>query len=204
MWVCVMTRGREEFRILIHAGKPHPWFHISNYGNVISHMKRQSSGNGGGLPSAYDPDYSFPLKRCIYTVTGGMKYARARIAFPIDYFEDTPYRGFDYAKTSESRIQRSVYIHKAVMDTFRPLDEYPPPILKNDWLSTPQIIKDWIKMSVTINHVNHNSTDNYVDLDDPTHDNIEYVTPLQNIRKAIHHYDGRLRKSNRKLVGTCG
>lgn len=171
---------KEEWRPIVIDGKEHPWYSVSNLGNVRSHLRQESLGNCGSR-TIYDPNFYKDLKQ--YSVKnrdGSVSKIKFNLRFPDDFFED-----YQYVRTSNCTVSRDCTMHELVMGAFRPMDEYPPDRLKEDWNSIPESVKTWIKESVYINHIDHDPSNNRVD-------NLEYVTPRENARAAIKHYGGNL------------
>ena len=48
---------KEEWRTVVVDGKEHPWYSISNFGNIRSHLRQQSLGTGKGSRTIYDPNF---------------------------------------------------------------------------------------------------------------------------------------------------
>ena len=78
------------------------------------------------------------------------------------------------------RIRMSIKRHRAVMDCFKPLDDYSHEIgiSKEDWDDTPESSKDFIRRQVYVNHKDHNRTNNHID-------NLEWVDVVNNAIKKI-------------------
>ena len=110
------------------------------------------------------------------------KYLVFKLHFPEDFFED-----YQYSKrhSHSSIVQKNFYAHNLVMAAFRPMDDYPPDRLKDCWNDIPEDAKTWIKQTVTINHKDHNPSNNRFD-------NLEYVTQRENARAAVKYYDGHV------------
>ena len=178
---------KEEWRSIVVNGKENPWYSVSNLGNVRSHVKRKSFGIGKGTYTSYDPIICrnltpFKQKRA----NGSIAKLNINIQFPKDFFED-----YQYRKSSNFTVTKDCSVHQLVMGAFRPMDEYPPERLKEDWKDIPESAKIWIKQTVTINHRDHNPCNNCVD-------NLEYVSQRENIRAAIKHYGGKLSNKNKE------
>ena len=174
---------KEEWRTVVVDGKEHPWYSVSNFGNVRSHLRQKSLGNKGSR-TIYDPNYhkDLILSQRKRNKDGSLTCMRVNLKFPENFFEDYQYsRG----KRSDSTVQKECTVHNLVMAAFRPMDEYPPDRLKDCWNDIPEDAKTWIKETVTINHIDHEPFNNRVD-------NLEYVTPKENTRAATKHYDGNM------------
>lgn len=183
---------KEEYRFIKINGKEHNWYSISNFGNLISHRK---------IPKYFkthvlDTDlYKIPIKYSNEYKGRANKEnvcaLKARISFPADFFQDTVYSGFNYMSNGDKTIRKGFYAHQLVMQTFRPLNLFPPKEISiKDWNKTPENIKNFITKCVYINHIDHDPTNNYIDLDDPSNDNLEWCSPMHNSREATKFYGG--------------
>ena len=93
-----------------------------------------------------------------------------KVGLPPDFFGD-----YVYQKTAKTAKNSSVRIatHRAVMETWKPIDEYPPYQLKDDWNQAPESFKQWVRDTAFIDHIDDDPTNNCLD-------NLRWVTPLQN------------------------
>ena len=171
---------KEEWRTVVIHGKEHPWYSVSNLGNIRSHLRQTS--NGRRFFISYDLNYHKDLKliRKIQRRNNILSYVQVNLQFPEDFFED-----YQYSKngTSNSNVTKPCSMHELVMGAFRPMDDYSPDKLKDCWDDIPEDAKTWIKQTVIINHIDHDPSNNHVD-------NLEYVTQRENSRAATKHYGG--------------
>jgi hypothetical protein len=170
----------EEWRTVTIEGKENLWYSVSNYGNVMSHLYnhglgRNSAGISLGSITEYHPNNKKLLKQF---VVGGKNrfHLQVGLMFPKNFFED-----HDYPPRSENTVYRKVTVHKLVMEAFRPMDKYPPDGLKDCWDDIPEEAKKWIEQTVTVNHIDHDQSNNYVS-------NLEYTTQKGNSHAALKYY----------------
>ena len=172
---------KEEWRTVVVDGKKHPWYSVSNFGNVRTHLQNISLGRHRGFNRSFNPNLCkdlTPIER--KNQDGSISRLEVKFQFPEDFFEDYQYRK---KRDTDSNVRKPCSVHKLVMEAFRPMDEYPPERLKDCWDDIPEEAKKWIKQTVVINHIDHDPSNNRVD-------NLEYVTPRENARAAVKHYDG--------------
>ena len=177
---------KEEWRNVVINGKEHPWYSVSNFGNVRSHLQIKSLGNYG-----FDTSCNLNFYKDLTLVpkkkrNGSLTCMTITLQFPDDFFEDYQYKK---RHCDDSTVQKKCSAHELVMEAFRPMDEYPPDRLKEDWNNIPESAKTWIKECVYINHIDHDPSNNYLD-------NLEYVTPRENSRAAVKYYGGHVANKN--------
>lgn len=162
-----------------------------------------------GWDRSYDPEYcrltkpaaSYknnhdPNKRDVYgnTLKVGDKIiscTRMTVRLPWDFFHDINMYGSEYQYPIQGKesnmngkcVQRTISIHKLVANAHMSVDDFPPERIADVYHTLPESVKQWIRETVIINHINHDPTDNRVE-------NLEYVTPRENCHKAIKQYGG--------------
>ncbi len=184
----------------------------SHFGNKPKAASKYVPGRGAGFKGwdrSYDPEYCRLIKpapsyknnhdsnkRNVYgnKLKVGDKIimcTRATIRFPWDFFKDINMYGSEYqypiqgleGNMNGKCCQRTMAIHKLVANTHMPVDDFPPERIADAYDSLPELVKQWIRETVVINHINHDPTDNRIE-------NLEYVTPRENTHKAIEMYGG--------------
>lgn len=180
---------KEIWKNIIVDGKVHDWYSISNHGRIMSHIQQVRATRG--FSNVINPNYKNILS-CFYkknTTYGYIQECRIGLKFPIGFFDD-----YEFASNSNSKnsIKRNFSIHGLVMSAFKPIDEFPP-IPKEDWDMCPESAKQFIRDTVYINHIDHNPENNLVE-------NLEYVTPKENSRKAVEFHDGNVANKMKKVI----
>lgn len=199
-WYSVSTKGRvaSHFANKRKEGDPE--------------IREYVPGRGAGFKGwdrSYDPEYcrlikpapSYknnhdPNKRDVYgnTLKVGDKIimcTRVSIRFPWDFFKDInmygseyqyPIQGLEGAMNGKC-CQRTMSIHKLVANTHMSVDDFPPERISDCYHILPESVKQWIRETVIINHIDHDPTNNDIS-------NLEYVTPRENCHKAVKQYGG--------------
>ena len=184
----------------------------SHFGNKPISTSKYVPGRGAGFKGwdrSYDPEYcrlikpapSYknnhdPNKRDVYgnTLKVGDKIimcTRVSIRFPWNFFKDINMYGSEYQYPIQGHetgmngkcCQRTMAIHKLVANTHMPVDNFPPERIAGVYAYLPEEVKQWIRETVIINHIDHDPTNNDIS-------NLEYVTPRENCHKAVEQYGG--------------
>jgi len=150
----------DEFKPLVKKNKVIPGYFVSKYGKIISTRRKKPSEIKIIISK---PEGTSNSKRRVLSTS-------FKVGIPPDFFED-----YYYLPANQGSKMSSVRIstHSAVMDTWKPIDEYPPDQLKDDWDKAPESFKQWVRDTVFIDHIDDDPTNNCLD-------NLRRVTPLQN------------------------
>lgn len=149
---------KEELRPVIWRGKTYLGYSVSNLGNVYTHK----------------------------VAAGIIDRRSAKRLKPYTFIGTTNSRGSKATVCIVDIKKGHIAVHKLVMNAFRPVDEYPPaPITVEEFRACPESVKQWIRDTVVINHIDHDVTNNRVE-------NLEYTTPRGNVTKAVQHHGGTL------------
>ena len=135
-----------------------PGYYISNHGRILSKKRGK--------------ERFLSITHRDRGVGGPGNYSMARIIKPKGLILDEYY--------GEATKPLPVAVHQLVMWAFKPIDQYPPEIVKNDWDTAPESFKQWVRDTVYIDHIDDNPFNNHVD-------NLRYVRPIDNNRERKHH-----------------
>ena len=85
---------------------------------------------------------------------------------------------YNYRKKGRNNYKFNIKVHTAVMNAWKPIDEYPP-IPKEDWDKCPDSAKQFMKENAIIDHIDDDPTNNHVD-------NLRWSTQKQNCHWVKH------------------
>ena len=66
------------------------------------------------------------------------------------------------SRDSSKKFSLGMRVHQAVMWSWKPIDDYPP-VPKEEWDQTPESVKQLIRESICIDHIDGNSLNNHID-----------------------------------------
>jgi hypothetical protein len=159
----MITNLNSDFKPVIRYGIEIPYYYCNILGQIFSTKTNKFL--------APKPKWSARLKeegnrfRCYSYI----------LSIPKGLFEDYDHR----ARGKSHSPAISVDAHRAVMETWRPIDEYPPEMVAECWEETPEPAKEWIRRTAYVDHIDDNPANNHVD-------NLRWVMPIENqsFRKA--------------------
>ena len=143
--------GEQEFKPLRRYNKVIPNYFVSKEGTIISKKT--------------------PTEKILnpYFYKTGLKYGTFIVSidqnthkdlFPNDTYNYCP--GMGDGSRKGKVFKRTLYVHQAVIWSWKPIDDYPPfPI--EDWEQTPENVKDFVRKSVCVDHIDGDSSNNHID-----------------------------------------
>ena len=131
--------GEEKFKPLVRFGKVIPGFYVAKDGSGII-------GKKGKVLSIWK---------------NTMGYLVTTVTIKSDFFDDYKYK--ERTDIKSSTISLKVPIHRAVMETWKPIDENPPELLIDTWNDVPEQWRQWVRDTVLVDHIDANPHNNHMD-----------------------------------------
>jgi hypothetical protein len=151
-----MIFNQNQFKPVVRFGKEIPGYYVSKDGKVFNSRTNKLLKLGA--------DYS---KR-----SGRLEALKFTVSLDSNFFEDYSYYKH---KNKSNNCQITCRVHKAVMDTWKPIENNPPEQLKETWNEVPEEWREWVIDTAYIDHIDDDPTNNHVD-------NLRWVTPKQNCK----------------------
>ena len=73
----------------------------------------------------------------------------------------------------EGILTMTLPCHRAVAETWMPIDDFPPASIAPYWDSLPEPVKQWVRDTAVVDHIDDNPANNHVD-------NLRWVVPKDN------------------------
>ena len=163
-----------EFKPLMHKQRHIPDYYISECAKILSTKQTKTKG----VPKLMDYKRKQRLDHP-GRGAGGQTYKRPMaVNLSVDVSKGL-FPEYNYVMSTNGQKQVStkhakvnVRYHRAVLESWRPIDDFPP-IPKKDWSTTPESAKQFIRDSAYVDHIDGDTSNNHIS-------NLRWVTPLQN------------------------
>jgi hypothetical protein len=166
----------EQWTPVVFRYKVIPNYFVSSWGRVRGPSgKLLNRRPFPALPIGYKSiQNNFPFPYDYINKSCGVYVQCLKVDFTLDkdLFEDYNYRSPDPKTGKGTRMKATSTVHKLVMNSFKPHDQYPV-LEKEVWDNTPEEAKHIINEMVIIDHLDDNPTNNHIS-------NLAYVTPREN------------------------
>lgn len=162
--------NESEFKPLVRFFKIIPGYYVSKAGNIYNSVTNRILN---------------PFSNYEYRKDGSqrLKEVAVRLSIPKKFFNDYEYRTRKDVKNS-TRDRIYLPIHRAVIESWKSIDECPPDRLKEEWNQIitsemvgqsriPESYKQWVRDTAIVDHIDDNPANNSVN-------NLQWVVPKDN------------------------
>lgn len=120
-----------------------PDYYVSIYGHIYSHKSKKI------LKPSYQYHNTVSKKRlkCLYV----------KVYIDLNLLSHE----YVYSNTSKNKAKVHLDIHRAVIEAWNPLDKNPPVSYK-EWKVTPESVKEIVRSSMIVDHIDADPTNNHV------------------------------------------
>ena len=143
--------GKEEFKPIRRYEVIIPNYFVSKTGIVISTITKK--------------ERALKLHKSTDRRKGGnLEYKMFVMQVNRDYYKrmlNDEYELYS-SRDSSKKFSLGMRVHQAVMWSWKPIDDYPP-VPKEEWDQTPESVKQLIRESICIDHIDGNSLNNHID-----------------------------------------
>ena len=148
--------GEEEFKPVVRYQREIPGYYVSMDGRIYSEKTNMIRSASTSMD---------------YTSTGKkrLKNLKVDLDIPIGHYPDYSFRK---RKKTDNTELITIPVHRAVIETWKPIDENPP-IPMEDWQMCPESAKQWIRDTAIVDHKDDDPSNNHVD-------NLQWVIPKDN------------------------
>lgn len=133
--------GETEFQELVRFGKVISGYYISKDGSGII-------GKKGKYLSSWINSHGYPT---------------CSISIKSDFFSDYQYKTRTDRSGNQTTISLKIPLHRAVMETWKPIDCDPPKQLVDTWNDVPEEWRQWVRDTALVDHIDDDRTNNHVD-----------------------------------------
>lgn len=145
-----------EYKPLVRFGKEIPGYYVSKSGKVFSSKTNRFMSESVTLSKR-----SNRLEAVFF-----------RASIKKNFFKDYKHtRGNDRDTWNCAKI--NIPFHRAVAETWIPIDDHPPEAIKSTWNDVPEEWRQWVRDTALIDHKDDNPRNNNVD-------NLRWTTPKEN------------------------